>query len=296
MNFASTAAAWAIGSLRPEWTRYSKRLQYQTYDVTELLRPGDNCLAATLGEGWYAGPLMLQPAMKNPALRLLLRMEIERTDGSLQTLVSGPSWQGTNDGPIRRSGIYFGETYDATKEQPGWDRPGFAAAGWRPVRTWQGGEEPLLTAQKNEPIRVVKELHPREDDRAQTGHLCLRHGAKHGRLVPVEGPRAGGHEGHAAPCRNAQRRRHDLHGQPPRRGTGQRVHAQRTRRGGLRAAFHLPRLPLRGTDRPARPAGVGRDPRPRVPFRRARRGAVRVFQRRCSTSSCGTSFGPSGRT
>ena len=69
--------------LAPEWTRYSKRIQYQTYDVTELLRPGANCVAATLGEGWWAGPLMLQPAMVNPVFRLLLRMEIERADGSV---------------------------------------------------------------------------------------------------------------------------------------------------------------------------------------------------------------------
>jgi alpha-L-rhamnosidase len=146
--------------LAPEWTRYSKRLQYQTYDVTELLRPGDNCLGAMLGEGWWAGPMMLKPAMSNPVFRLLLRMEIQRTDGSVETVVSDPSWQGTTEGPIRQSGIYFGETCDATKEQSGWDQPGFAAAAWRPVRTWEDAEEPLLTAQKNEPIRVVKELHP----------------------------------------------------------------------------------------------------------------------------------------
>src|SRR5947209_7002789 len=41
--------------LAPGWTDYHKRLQYQTYDVTELLRAGDNVLGVKLGDGWYSG-------------------------------------------------------------------------------------------------------------------------------------------------------------------------------------------------------------------------------------------------
>jgi alpha-L-rhamnosidase len=146
--------------LAPEWTRYGKRIQYQTYDVTSLVRPGPNAIGAILGEGWYAGPMMLKPAMSNPVFRLLLRIEIERADGQVETIVSDPSWQATDEGPIRRSGIYFGETCDATREQPGWDLPGFQAAAWRPVRTVEFDRQAVLSAQKNEPIRVVKELKP----------------------------------------------------------------------------------------------------------------------------------------
>ena len=40
---------------RPGWTDYRKRLYYQTYDVTGLLRPGQNALAAILGDGWACG-------------------------------------------------------------------------------------------------------------------------------------------------------------------------------------------------------------------------------------------------
>ncbi len=39
----------------PGWTSYHHRLQYQTYDVTDHLRPGDNVVGATLGDGWYRG-------------------------------------------------------------------------------------------------------------------------------------------------------------------------------------------------------------------------------------------------
>ena len=94
---------------------------------------------------------------------LLMRLDIELADGSTQTIVSDSTWHATTDGPIRRSGIYFGETYDATKEMPGWDRPGFAAVGWSPVLVLPypaATENAVLVAQRNEPIRVVEELSP----------------------------------------------------------------------------------------------------------------------------------------
>ena len=149
--------------LAPEWTRYCKRIQYQTYDVTELLRAGKNAVGAQLGGGWWTGPLMLQPALPNPRFCLRLRLDIESADGGKQTLVTDPSWQATSDGPIRRSGIYFGETYDATKETPGWDQADFAATAWQPAEVLphpSTAENVILAAQGNEPIRVVKELKP----------------------------------------------------------------------------------------------------------------------------------------
>src|SRR5258708_27018885 len=41
--------------LTPGWTSYNKRLQYQAYDVTHLIRPGKNAIGVMLGSGWYRG-------------------------------------------------------------------------------------------------------------------------------------------------------------------------------------------------------------------------------------------------
>ena len=41
--------------LAPGWTDYNDRVQYQTYDVTSLLRQGENVWGAILGNGWYSG-------------------------------------------------------------------------------------------------------------------------------------------------------------------------------------------------------------------------------------------------
>ncbi len=145
--------------LAPEWTRYQNRLQYQTYDVTELLREGANALGAMLSEGWYAGPLMSRPASVSPVFRLLLHLDVELADGTRRTIVSDGTWRGTTDGPIQSSEIYNGEVYDATKEMPGWNRPGFDAAAWKPVRVVEA-DAGRLVAQPNEPIRVMLELPP----------------------------------------------------------------------------------------------------------------------------------------
>ena len=146
--------------LAPEWTSYRKRVPYQTCEVTELLRPGENVVAALLGEGWYAGRLMLTgrfPYGTQP--RFLLQLEIERADGTRQRVVTDDSWRTTGDGPIRAAGIYDGETYDARREQPGWDRPGFDDAAWARAEAFELDSRELVWL-RNEPIRVVREMNP----------------------------------------------------------------------------------------------------------------------------------------
>ncbi len=147
--------------LAPEFTRWVDRVQYQAYDVTSLLRPGANTIAAVLAEGWYAGrvwPKATQPPEDFP--RLLAQLDIEKKDGSLQQICSDGTWRSTNDGPIRSAGLYDGEDYDATREIDGWDAPGFADAGWASVQVEPLKPKPTLSRQPNEPIRVMKEFPP----------------------------------------------------------------------------------------------------------------------------------------
>ncbi len=151
--------------LTPEWTRFSKRIQYQTYDVTPLLQQGGNAIGAQICGGWWSGPLMTQPAVLAPQYCLLTRMDIEKSDGTTQTVVSDGSWQASNAGPVLRSEIYYGEVYDATREQPGWDQAGISTngGGWVAAQVLPypaGCAAAALVAQPSEPIRVVEELTP----------------------------------------------------------------------------------------------------------------------------------------
>jgi alpha-L-rhamnosidase len=151
--------------LAPEWTNYHRRVQVQTYDVTSLVRPGQNVLGAALGNGWYCGGWQhWKPELQSiygTEPHLLAQLEIEFTDGTRQQVATDSSWRGSVDGPLRFAGIYEGETYDATREMPGWDSPGFDDAAWSPAKPapadLQTGQ---LAWQRNEPIRKTREIKP----------------------------------------------------------------------------------------------------------------------------------------
>ena len=151
--------------LAPEWTDYHKRVQYQTHDVTDLIRPGANAIGAWLGNGWYCGGWMfwgkqLRPIYgTNPSL--LAQLEMEYEDGTRQVVGTDESWRGTTAGPIRFAGIYEGEIYDARRELPGWDRSGYDASAWQPVVVRGDGlEAGKLVWPRSEPIRQTRTLTP----------------------------------------------------------------------------------------------------------------------------------------
>ena len=104
--------------LAPGWTSYHHRLQYQDYDVTELLAEG-NLLTVTVGKGWYRSRMpgwMPSPSQEelqaNPAA-LLAQLSITYKDGSTQTVLTDESWKVTESN-VRFSEIYDGEIYDAS--------------------------------------------------------------------------------------------------------------------------------------------------------------------------------------
>lgn len=146
--------------LSPEWTSYRKRVSYQTYDVSGMVQRGDNVVSALIGEGWFAGRLMLTgPFPYGTTPQLLVQLELESADGSVQHVVSDSSWRTTVDGPIRAAGIYDGETYDARKEMNAWEKPGFDDSAWKQAQTMDLDYRRLVWL-PNEPIRVVRELKP----------------------------------------------------------------------------------------------------------------------------------------
>jgi alpha-L-rhamnosidase len=147
--------------LTPGWTTYDKRLQYQTYDVTALLRPGRNAVGAMLGDGWYRGWLAWQNNRNTWGSRtgLLLQLRIVYTDGREQVFGTDASWKGIGSGPVRTSDIYMGETYDARMEKDGWTLPGYDDHDWSAVRV-ADHDKNLLVAPVGPPVRRVEEIRP----------------------------------------------------------------------------------------------------------------------------------------
>ena len=110
---------------------------YVTYDVTPQLQPGDNTIGVLLGNGWYNHQSLAvwdfhrAPWRNRPAF--LLNLRITYTDGTTETLATGPDWKTSSAGPLVYNSIYTGEHYDARLEQPGWDTPHFNYKGFRYV-------------------------------------------------------------------------------------------------------------------------------------------------------------------
>ena len=142
------------------WVNYQKQALYVSFDITQQLKQGENAIGVLLGNGFYFTPSgryrKLTTAYGYPKMKCCLR--VEYSDGSTENIVSNPSWK-TAAGPITFSAIYGGEDYDATKEQAGWDAPGFNDKNWKDAIVVDG--PPQLDPQTTEPLKVMEMFEPK---------------------------------------------------------------------------------------------------------------------------------------
>ncbi len=121
--------------LDPVFTRYDKRCNYVTYDVTKALGK-QNAVGVMLGNGWFNQWAKEEWNFHNASWRakprFLMNLHLTYTDGSEEDIVSDESWQ-CAPGPVLCNGIRNGELYDAGREQLGWDKVGFDQADWQPA-------------------------------------------------------------------------------------------------------------------------------------------------------------------
>lgn len=144
----------------PGWTSYNKRLQYQTYDITELLRSGNNAVGVRLGDGWYRGWIGFnnQRNFYGSTLGLLAQIEVRYANGETKVITTDESWSAST-GAIRMSDIYDGETYDARLEKENWATPSYEGDSWTSV-TKKNWSKDILVAPEGPPVRKIQQLPP----------------------------------------------------------------------------------------------------------------------------------------
>ena len=122
--------------LTPGWTQFTKRVYYQTYDVTGMVQAGSNTLAAILGDGWYASDLGGTGKRCNygGTPRFMAQLVLNFSGGGTQTIVTDPSWKASY-GPIQFGDLLIGSGYDARLEMPGWDTTNLNDSAWSSVAT-----------------------------------------------------------------------------------------------------------------------------------------------------------------
>lgn len=155
--------------LMPGWTSYDKRLQYQKYDITELVEK-ENSLMVTVGKGWFSSPMPGwvesedKDRRKNRPRGILSEIHLYLEDGSEEIISTDHSWKWGESG-IRFSEIYDGEYCDGS----------FVTKQWKQTEEFQWSYD-ILIPQEGEPIREMERISAKEIFYTPSGELVVDFG------------------------------------------------------------------------------------------------------------------------
>lgn len=150
---------------KPGWTNYNKRIQYQLYDVTHLVR-ADNRIEITVANGWYRGLLGFDAKPNNYGDRLSIKCHliIKYRDGLIEDIVSDKTWQ-CYSSEISESEIYLGEIIDRNHK-----------SAFLNEATVVDQPDADLVPQEAEPVRITKRIRPVEKFHDSKGRLIIDFG------------------------------------------------------------------------------------------------------------------------
>lgn len=146
----------------PGWTTYHKRLQYYSYDITDMLHRGKNAVGLMLGKGWFQSSLawthhfVYQDISKN--VGALAQIVVKYKDGTQDIIGTDDTWR-SSTGDIIDATIYDGETIDKRKSATGWTQPSFDDSSWQPVVT-AAYDNSILVAAESEPVVTRQTVSP----------------------------------------------------------------------------------------------------------------------------------------
>lgn len=166
--------------LAPGYTSYDKHLQYQTYDITEMVVKGNNAIGLELARGWYLSnmgfvdPSAYKPNFDGTNIAALAQILITYQDGSEEAVVTDGSWK-CSTGGILESTIYNGEVFDAARVQQGWNTTGFDDSQWQSVKEVEYGYD-NLTPQDCEQVVTEQYVSPKELIETPAGEFVIDFG------------------------------------------------------------------------------------------------------------------------
>jgi alpha-L-rhamnosidase len=197
--------------LSPGWSSYEWRLRYRSYDVTSLLQP-TSVLGIALGNGWFRGRLGWGEGRGyyGKELAALAQLEIEFSDGHIQTVVTDESWT-AGPSAVAFNDLYDGETIDARRRSDAWLQPGFSNESWTGVHPAEL-DFATLTPYIGPPVRRQAELQPIKIWTSPAGKTLVDFGQN---LVGWVRLRASGPAGSTITLRHAEVLEHDELGTRP---------------------------------------------------------------------------------
>ena len=163
------------------------KVMYLAYDIKNQLKEGQNVLGSILGNGFYNPAKYWALGYGTP--RFLTQVYITYSDGSEDIIVSDESWKAAQS-PILMDMVYYGEHYDARKEQPGWNQANFDDSAWQKVALRKAPEGNLV-AHTAYPDKVMEKLKPLKIEKLENGNYYADFGVEVSgwiRLNNVKGP------------------------------------------------------------------------------------------------------------
>ncbi|PWV90994.1 alpha-L-rhamnosidase [Paenibacillus cellulosilyticus] len=142
--------------LAPNFNAYDKWLQYQTYDITDLLTVGDNKVEVALGNGLYKGRFGFNGGEDNyygDRFSLLCEIVIHYTDGSTVFIGTDRSWQ-SRKSAILASGLYDGEVLDGTFADASLYETMLAEVGYSRLKARLS--LPVVMKERRKPVEVIR--------------------------------------------------------------------------------------------------------------------------------------------
>ena len=156
--------------LTPGWTSYNKMLQVQEYDISALLKEGENVLTLTVGEGWFCSGVTWEKKRDLYGEQSAVCADLILTD---KTISTDESWT-ARESFIRTSGIYDGETQDFTAQL-------------KPFTVCEVTyDKSVLVAQISEPVRNIERLAVKEVIHTPAGELVYDFGQNMAGVVEIK--------------------------------------------------------------------------------------------------------------
>ncbi len=148
--------------LAPGFDSYEQRTSVQCYDITAALRAGENILALTLADGWWAGRIGLTGSSAQwggDSTAAIWQLEIDYTNGDHAVFASDDTVRSAV-GPHEYADLFIGERFDRRAIIEGWSAPGFDDSEWSAVTVLGGDDLSMLASFYGEPVRRVADLQP----------------------------------------------------------------------------------------------------------------------------------------
>lgn len=147
--------------LAPGSTDPRKRVQYDTYDVSSLLKKGHNELVILLADGWYRGSIGAKgfTYVFGKNTMTLAQLEICQNNGDMLRICTDETWKWSNDGPLTFADLKDGEIVDFN------NTPSFSGK----VRI--GSYDKEITSSNNSHVIVVSRNKPVKEFKSKTGKV-----------------------------------------------------------------------------------------------------------------------------